>query len=223
MEKLFKLLVVPIVMVPLAYLAIIWNHLPEQVPVHFGIDGKPDRIGDKNELLTSIFVLAAISFLMWLALVNIHRLDPKRYAAENQKRMQRLGFGLTVFMAAISCMIIYSASNSNSGNSVSWILALIGLLFAFIGNYMPNIKPNYFAGFRLPWTLENEDNWKKTHALVGRLWFPGGLIIAAVCLFLPARFAFYFFMAVMLVITLVPVIFSYRYYQKQKNTTNNHP
>lgn len=216
MEKLFKILVLPIVMIPLAYLALIWKHLPDQVPVHFGIDGKPDRIGDKNELLTSIFVLAGVSFIVWLTLVNIHRLDPKRYAAENQKRMQRLALGMTVFMSAISCMIIYSAHTSNSGESVSWMLALIGLLFAFIGNYMPNIKPNYFAGFRLPWTLESEDNWRKTHALVGKLWFPGGMLIAVACMFLPPTIAFIFFISTMAVITVIPIVFSYRYYLQQK-------
>lgn len=220
MEKLFKLLVIPVVMVPLAYLALIWSHLPDQVPVHFGIDGRPDRIGDKNELLISVFVLTVISFLTWLALVNIHRLDPKKYAAENRKRMQRLGFGLTVFMSALSCMIIYSASSANSGQSVSWILSLVGLLFAFIGNYMPNIKPNYFAGFRLPWTLESEDNWRKTHALVGKLWFPGGMLIAVACIFLPPTIAFIFFITVMIIITLIPVVFSYRYYLQQKRKPN---
>jgi uncharacterized membrane protein len=221
MEKIFRFLLIPVLAAPLVYLFIVWKELPPTVALHFNIDGQPDRMGSRNELITSIIVLSVVSFLVWLLLVNIHRIDPKRHVAENRGRMQRLGFGMAVFMSMISCMIIYSAVNNAIGFSSSWILAATGLLFSFIGNYMPNIKPNYFAGFRLPWTLENEDNWKKTHALVGRLWFPGGLLIAVVCIFLPSRIAFYFFMTIMLVITLVPIIFSYRYFQQQKKSTNN--
>ena len=58
------------------------------------------------------------------------------------------------------------------------IFPLIGLLFAFLGNYFKTIKPNYFIGIRTPWTLENEEVWKKTHLIGGKLWFVGGLLMA---------------------------------------------
>ena len=63
-----------------------------------------------------------------------------------------------------------------------YVFAGVGLLLCLIGNYMHTIKPNYFAGLRLPWTLNNEDNWRKTHLLAGKLWFVGGLVIAILCL-----------------------------------------
>jgi uncharacterized membrane protein len=53
----------------------------------------------------------------------------------------------------------------------------MGAFFAVLGNYMHSIKPNYFVGFRTPWTLESEDNWRKTHQLVSKVWVPGGLLI----------------------------------------------
>jgi uncharacterized membrane protein len=82
---------------------------------------------------------------------------------------------------------------------------------------MPNLRPNYFAGFRLPWALENENNWKKTHAVAGRLWFGGGLLIAITCPFLPAIAALVFFFAVMLVLVIIPVVVSYRQYKRDKS------
>ena len=30
---------------------------------------------------------------------------------------------------------------------------------------------------RTPWTLEDEDNWRKTHHLASKIWFIGGLIM----------------------------------------------
>ena len=33
---------------------------------------------------------------------------------------------------------------------------------------MHSIKPNYFVGMRLPWTLESEANWRSTHQFASR-------------------------------------------------------
>jgi len=91
----------------------------------------------------------------------------------------------------------------------------VGLLFAVVGNYMYNIKPNYFAGIRLPWTLENEDNWKKTHMLAGKLWFAGGLLVALTALFLPDKIALIFTFSIIILLTIIPTVYSYRLYKKQ--------
>jgi immunity protein, SdpI family len=82
---------------------------------------------------------------------------------------------------------------------------------------MHNIKPNYFAGFRLPWTLENADNWRKTHLLGGKLWFVGGLLIAVICLILPPAASMVAFYSIMTVVVIIPAVYSYRLYKKQKS------
>ncbi len=217
MNKFLKILVWPIMMVPPVYLAMVWDKLPQQVALHFDLKGNADRFGSKNELLTTVIILTVMNILVYLILTNIYRIDPKKYAAENKERLQRLGFGVVVFMSALLCMILYSSSHENISFNTGLVLSAVGLLFAFIGNYLPNLKPNYFAGLRLPWTLENADNWKKTHALAGKLWFAGGLLLAVTCLFMPPVAAFILFTAVMIIITFIPCVYSYQLYKKQKN------
>ena len=56
------------------------------------------------------------------------------------------------------------------------ISAGIGLIFIFIGNYMPRIRPNYTFGIRLPWTLANETVWYKTHRVGGALLMAAGIV-----------------------------------------------
>jgi len=53
---------------------------------------------------------------------------------------------------------------------------LLGFAFAGMGIYMPKLKQNYYAGFKLPWTLESEENWNATHRLAGKIWPVGGLL-----------------------------------------------
>lgn len=74
------------------------------------------------------------------------------------------------------------------------------------------------SGFRTPWALENEDNWRKTHQLVSKLWVRGGLLITLATLFLPVRAGFIFFICVISIITIIPGIYSYRYFKKHRQS-----
>lgn len=72
---------------------------------------------------------------------------------------------------------IYGASLGYS--MMSGILAQIfmGAVMIVIGNYLPKTRRNYIIGIRLPWTLENDENWSKTHLLAGKIWVLGGLLL----------------------------------------------
>ena len=214
MTRYFKYLIWPIALVPLVYLLSIWQGLPEEMAMHFDLKGNPDRYGNKSELLIMAAALSAMSILIYFGLSNIYKIDPKKYAADNKDRLHRMGFAIAIFIVALTCFIIYSTSKGNMRISMRYIFAGIGLLLCLMGNYMHTIKPNYFAGLRLPWTLNNEDNWRKTHLLAGKLWFIGGLAIAILCLLVPGTAAIVLFFIATIVLILVPVVYSYRLYKK---------
>lgn len=220
MNKFVKNIIWLIILIPGIYLAIIWKKLPERVAMHFDLKGNIDRYGSKNELLvlTVIMILVAIAIYLFLPLV--YKIDPKKYAPENKSRLQRIAFVITVFMSAILYLLIYSSINGSMKLSTNFIFAGVGLLFCFIGNYLHNIKPNYFAGFRLPWTLESPDNWRRTHLLGGKLFFAGGFLIAVICLFTPAIIAAVIFFIITAIITIIPCVYSYRLYKKQRTAVN---
>ena len=205
-----------IIITPAIYLAIVWNKLPERVAMHFDLKGNIDRYGSKNELMVMTIILTLVTAAIYLFLPLVYKIDPKRYAAENKSRLHKIAFVVSVFMTAILCILIYSSTHGNMKFSTKIIFAGVGLLFCFIGNYMHNIKPNYFAGFRLPWTLESEENWRKTHLLGGKLFFAGGFFIAVICLITPAIVSIVVFFVITLTITVIPCVYSYRLYKKQK-------
>ncbi|MGZ8557528.1 MAG: SdpI family protein [Chitinophagaceae bacterium] len=213
MNKYFKILIWPIAAIPLIYLLVTWNSLPEKVAMHFDLQGQPDRYGNKNELLLMAAILAAVSIGLFFLLSNIYRIDPKKYAAENKDRLIRMAFVISIFMSALSCFIIYSSAKEGFQLGIRYVFAGVGLLICFIGNYMHTIRPNYFAGIRVPWTLNNEDNWRKTHLLAGRLWFAGGLVIAVACLLLPDTVSMIAFFIMMMILVIIPVVYSYRLYK----------
>jgi len=219
MNKLMNRLIWLVAVVPAIYLAIIWNTIPATVAMHFDINGKPDRFGDKSELIILVLILLAVSIGVYFLMANINRIDPKRYAAENTLRFKKIGFAVSIFLSGLTCFIIYSSTHGGSKMDVNLILAAVSLLLAVIGNYMPNLKPNYFAGMRLPWTLESPANWRATHILAGRIWFYGGLALTLLCFLLPPKPATIVFIGGILLMVLIPTVYSWQYYQKNKNSS----
>jgi len=214
MDKFMKKIVWLFIIAPAIYLAIVWNTLPETIAMHFNLKGDIDRYGSKNELATMVLILIAVNAVVYLLLPQVYRIDPKRYAVENKGRLFRIAFAVAVFTAAVLCLIIYSSVHGNIKFSMRFILAGVGLMLAVVGNYIYNIKPNYFAGIRLPWTLNNDENWKRTHLLGGKLLFGGGLLIAVICLFAPFTFSMITLFIVLSAVTLITCIYSYRLYKK---------
>lgn len=208
----YLLIVLLIALAPIGYLAMVYDSLPQQVALHYGMDMKPDRYGDKQELWLVTILVAAVSVLVYGLLTNIHRFDPKRKTSGGSATFNRLAFGLVVFMSALNFVIIASSRGNIDIQRV--MFPLMGLMFAFIGNYMNHIKPNYFAGIRLPWTLSSDENWRRTHQLAGKLWFAGGVLIALAGLVLSSSLAFPVFIGSLVVMVLIPVIYSYRLFQQ---------
>lgn len=150
-------LVLVLVTAPIIYLKIVYDKIPEKVAVHFGADMQPDRFGDKSELWNIIPILMGVSFLLYILMVNLGKIDPKNQSMQSKDLIEKIGLSVVTFLSLISIYIIYNSYNPTIGN---FIFILLGGFFAFLGNFMYNVKPNYFVGIRLPWTLENEDNWR---------------------------------------------------------------
>jgi uncharacterized membrane protein len=220
MEKIKKEIpFIALALMPFLYLAYIWNNLPEKVPMHWNAAGEIDRFGDKKELVLMLIMLIGINYFIFLIIPAI---DPKRKLQNMGNKLKSLRLVLTVFMSVLAIFILYSTQQKSSNPEL--IFVIVGLLFAFLGNYFKTIKPNYFIGIKTPWTLENEDVWKKTHVLAGKIWVVGGLLMALTFV-LPKSIQIYVFLGITAVITIIPVIYSYLEFRKieqqnKKQTTN---
>ncbi|MGN6178194.1 MAG: SdpI family protein [Mucilaginibacter sp.] len=202
-------------LLPLVYLFFVYDKLPAIVPTHYGADGKPNNFGPKSEMYTIGGILSGMSILLYLLMKYLPAIDPKRQVKYGERTYQKLGMGITVFFAAMNICIILAAANK--GFSIDkLIIALSGLLFVFLGNIMYNIKPNYFAGVRTPWTLEDEGTWRATHRLTGKLWVAGGIIVTLERLLIPSKTGAHIFLGCIIIMVLIPVIYSYIYFKNHQ-------
>jgi uncharacterized membrane protein len=220
MNKILKIIIWPLLLAPLIYLAAVWNILPDKIGVHFDLKGNPDKFSDKSGMLINIVIIIVVAIAIYVLLPLSYKIDRKKRAIENKSRLQRLAFAIAVFMSLLACVVINNAQKGEGVRlNIKLIFGSIGLLWCISGNYMYNIKPNNFAGYRTRWTLNNEENWRKTHLLAGKLWFAGGLLVAVASFFTSGNTPIIAFISTTIIITLIPGIYSYLLHKKQ--TTPN--
>lgn len=193
-------------LVPIILALALYDKLPARLPTHFDMNGNPDSYSTK--------AVACFAFPAGLALINLFthfilNADPKKRNANIVVRAVGL-WALPVSSLIFVPITLFKGLGYDL--PITMICsALVGLLFLIMGNYMPKSRQNYTVGIRLPWTLDNEENWNKTHRFGGFVWVLGGLAVI-VNTFIGS---FYITLGVIVLLTVLPVIYSYLLYRKQ--------
>lgn len=219
MKKLWSYsdwIIVGLVIIPFIYLASIYSNLPAIVATHFDLKGAANDSSPKSSLWLIIGLMGIISILLYLLLKFLPSIDPKKQVKYGASSFRKIAIGVVFLLFLVNCLVIRSAQTGvfEFGKSLPIVM---GLFFAFMGNIMHSIKPNYFAGIRTPWTLESDDTWRATHRLAGKLWFAGGIFIALCGLIFPFSIALIILIVVAIIIALWPIIFSFTYYKSHQN------
>lgn len=211
------LLALIILAIPLLLAAFFYPGLPATIPVHFNADGVADRFGSKSNIFIHTSILFVVGFGVYMLISNLHKIDPKKTAQVSAETHKKLALIITVFLSLVSTSIVLSMSDRLSNFGVgNIVLPSVGLLMAILGYFMRDIKPNYFIGLRLPWTLEDEANWAATHKLAAKLWIPGGLLMAVLPFILPFMTAFIGFICLTLAIVIIPSIYSFLFFKRKQ-------
>lgn len=190
---------------PVLYLLFNWSSLPEQVPIHFDLNGDPNGYGSK---LIYVFLPFGIYFLMLI----LPYIDPRKSNYEIFSMTYfKLRIILGLFFAIIDTVIIYNLLHGTEKLGL-FVPIFVFLLLTLLGNYMGNVRQNYFVGIKVPWTLNNAEVWTRTHKMAGRLWFWGG--ITGVVALLIIKDPFFVLIPILLVLVVVPIVYSYIIYQK---------
>jgi len=216
MKKQFIInaLVVLIALSPIAYLLISWDSIPESFTTKIELKKRFEEIQTRQELLVATLSLALTGAVLYILMRNLKRLDPKVNDATPKTAFHKLGLTITLLLVILYYFFISSVKNEWIINTPV-LMSFIGLLISMVGNYMNNIKPNYFAGIRLPWTLNDPENWRRTHSLAGKLWFAGGILLILTSFLLPEYVLIPLIVTVFMVIVIIPGIYSYRIYRRK--------
>ena len=196
-----------IILLPIAYGVMVWDRLPEQVPIHFDVNNEPNGWASRG-----VAVFGLPIFLLVIYLVAI-------IATENNKRRENIDDKMVAVLMwsipAISVITSFLTYGYALGAKVKIgfiVTAMLGVLFMVLGNYMPKCKTNGVVGIRIPSTFSSTENWNRTHRLSGYTFTIGGVLLLLTSYFENTAV----FLIIILAMTLIPIIYSIYYQMSHK-------
>ncbi len=183
--------------------------LPEEIAVHFALDGTPD--GYMNPTFFFIMmplILIAVHLLCIGITVLINANN------EQNEKVMSIIFWIMPIMSFFTCGMVFSTALGHTSNIFSSVLALLATMFIVIGNYLPKTTRNNAVGIKISWALSNDENWRATHRFGGKVYVATG-VLCLFGMFLPEKYFPIFALVIILTSSLIPTVYSYVFYKKQ--------
>lgn len=199
-----KLSVLISIIIVIIFNVLFYKKMPDMIPVHWNFAGEVDRYADKfNAYVTTPILLVLAGIFMNFMLDN----DPKNKTQKNMAitigKISIPGIIFFIFMI----QTIYGLGKEININLITNML--LGVLFIALGNYLPKAKRNYLVGIRVPWTLNSDENWNRTHRLGGIVYIIAGLMFM-INVFLNSEFLIF----LIIFLFTSPIIYSFYLYTK---------
>lgn len=194
--------------ITIAVAAYLYPTLPEQIPTHWNIEGEVDDYTPKP---WGVLIMPLMGIFVFVIMKLIPVISPKGFRTDQFRGVMNI-FTVTLvgFMSAVALLVLLSASGRNVHMN-EMIFAGVGLLFIVLGNYLGKVRKNFFIGIRTPWTLASDEVWSRTHRLGGWVF-----VLIGFFMFLNAfiQFPEEWLIGSIVVVALVPVVYSYVLYRK---------
>ena len=162
-----------ICLLPMLLGSVLYNKLPEQMPVHFTTGNVPDNYAHKNFALFGIPVIMAIVQAICFIIVNI-----KVNKLKNDEKPKILKI-MEWFIPIITVLIYIIMIEVPLGSTVyvgKSICLILGISFIIIGNYLP--KMSYEIGKTTFHPMpKNEKAFRKMSKIMGYSFIVMGIIL----------------------------------------------
>lgn len=204
-KKNLKTLIITglIILIPFIWGLITYTSLPNQIPIHFNIAGDVDGYGPK---IIVLLISPIILTIQWSATIEAQI----RSKNEDIKDKYISGMSWTLSAVAVALgVVMYNCAIGNLVTVQRLAPIIVGITFVVMGNLMPKQKKSRFAGLRIKWTLNNPDNWMKTHRFFGKLSVITGFIMISLSFIQNITIAYVIMFVLMLFTIFIPIVYSF--------------
>lgn len=182
------------------------------VPVHWDISGEVDGT---MPAFPGLFIAPFVQIVTLLLITNLHLIEPRKEHLKNaQGFLTILCIAISFLFAATQAQILMAIWGYEG--SVSLIFVGVGVLLAIVGNYMGKLQSTFTVGIRTPWTLSDEEIWRKTHRLGGKLFVVSGISVIASSFIGEPLTNFIVLTAMVLPASIIPVVYSWYLWKSQQ-------
>ena len=204
LQLLFSSLVI---LLPLLFGAIVWEKLPEQLAIHWNVIGAAN--GFSGPLFIILFLPLFMLAVHWLCVLITAKTNP-----DQDPKMLTVALWMIPLLSLLVSTFFYASAFGYQISIGLFVSLTMGVLFIVMGNYLPKCRRNYTLGIKLVWTLSSDENWNATHRFSGKVFVAVG-VLALFCGFLPLNALLIAQGTLLLLILLLPTVYSYRYYRRQ--------
>jgi uncharacterized membrane protein len=201
-----------IIFASLAFGLYVYPELPAKIPTHWDIHGQINGWSGKT---FAVIFFPLLNLFVYTMMLLMPKLDPRK---ENYSRFSGAYRVIRMFLNIFLALLYLISLLVALGYPIRvdfFVRIAVSLLFILIGNYMGKFQHNYFVGIKTPWTLASEEVWRKTHRMAAPLWVAFGTMGIFLSFF---RYSWtgYLQIILFLLMALIPSVYSYLIYQKEK-------
>jgi uncharacterized membrane protein len=152
------------IMLAASLLAINYAGGDVEMAVHFNANGTPDRYMPIEQ---GAFIFPAVLTLVTTLMIFLPQLDPRLQVIsgplpELVSIARVMAGGLGMAHLGLLAFALHFVDGINTILHLS-----VGAILIGTGNLLGKVRPNFFVGIRTPWTLSDDDVWRRTHRAAG--------------------------------------------------------
>lgn len=205
-KKAWEIVQVAVITAMFGVAAVRWGSVPDQIPVHWDVNGQVDGYGGK---FVGLLLLPIVAAVLYPVLRYIPRIDPaSRNYASFAGTYVLVRVLLTGYLGFVYVVTNLAIGREQTFPVAEMIAGAVGVLLIILGGALGKFRPNWFAGIRSPWTLTSKRSWVMTHRLGGRIFIVTGVVTMLGAL-IGSDWAFYALFAGMLPGVIALFIYSY--------------
>lgn len=163
------ILTIIVCLLPILLGIVLYNQLPEQMPIHFKAGDVPDNYAPKNFALFGIpLIMAIVQTICMLSTIN-------RLKNKEKPRIAKI---MEWFIPIITVLIYIIMIEVPLGSTVyvgKSICLILGISFMIIGNYLPKMSYDTAKAVFHP-TPSNEKTFRKMSKIMGYSFIVMGII-----------------------------------------------
>lgn len=206
---------ITLVLLSFAAVGIFLSVAPDQIPVHYNIQGEIDRWGSKYEYVSMPFC----SLISGAFLALIARWEGKKGRVMNEKVVGILNIWVLILFNILWIVFMWRAVASGTpgnpgGLPGKVIMMLMSAAFIPLGNVLPKAERNSAFGLRTKWSMANDQCWQQSQRVGGFVMVGTGILGVILSALLPELWAGYAMIGLITVMTIGCIYASYRIYKK---------
>jgi uncharacterized membrane protein len=201
----------------LVFSVAVYSRLPDDVPIHWGLSGTPDRFGSRLE---GAFLMPLIMVVLFAVMQWYPSRDPRAANIAKFRGAYDSVVTASIAMLAVIHVAVLGVALGWQIDMTTVGLAGLGVLLVLIGNLLPLARSNFIFGIRTPWTLSSEQVWTRSHRVGGYSMVAAG-VLTIVAAFVGGALGPSIALTSLIVAGLVPVIYSYLIWNRERRGPTN--